>query len=136
MVGLGFAIYCVYGILGESMTINSRQKGAQGEREAAEFFRNLGHSCRRGQQYSGGAGSPDIIVESLPGYHFEVKRVERGSLYDWLAQAIRDAGGSIPCVAHRRSRCDWVAVTRLEDFVKMATELELWRNSPKRPEIE
>lgn len=85
------------------MTINSRAKGAQGELEFRDVLRDFGHVARRGQQYSGGSENPDVICESLPGYHFEVKRVERGQLYDWLAQAIRDAAGSIPIVAHRRS---------------------------------
>lgn len=33
--------------------INSRQKGARGERELARRFREQGYDCRRGQQYNG-----------------------------------------------------------------------------------
>lgn len=105
------------------MTINSRQKGKNGELELCEVLRTLGVDARRGQQYSGGNGDADI-VSGLEGIHWECKRVEAGSLYTWLAQAIRDCGQSIPVVAHRRSRKDWVCILRLEDFAKMAKELE------------
>ena len=103
------------------MPINSRQKGAAGERELAQFLREHGVEARRGQQFHGGAGSPDVVAE-LPGVHLECKRVEKGSLYDWMAQATADAGESIPVVAHRRNRSGWVAILRLEDLVKLLKE--------------
>ena len=102
------------------MTINSRAKGKNGELELVDELKQRGfYSARRGQQYSGGAGSADV-VSSLPGIHLECKRVEKGSLHEWLAQAVRDAGGAaIPVVAHRRNRGEWVAVLRLADLVKI-----------------
>ena len=101
--------------------INSRQKGAAGERELAEFLRERGHDgARRGQQFHGGADSPDVVVPSLPGVHLECKRVEAGNLYNWLEQAIADAGWEkIPVVAHRKNRKEWVAILRLEDFLNL-----------------
>lgn len=98
--------------------INSRAKGKAGELELAAFLRSFGYEARRGQQFSGGSDSPDVVT-SLPGVHLECKRVEKGSLYEWLDQAIRDAGSNVPVVAHRRSRSEWVAILRLEDLLNL-----------------
>ena len=99
------------------MTINSRQKGARGERELAEFLRDLGFEARRGQQFSGGGDSPDV-VHNIPGIHIECKRVETGNLYKWLAQAKCDAlADKIPVVFHRRNDSDWVVVLDAKDFL-------------------
>ena len=98
------------------MTLNSRDKGARGERELADFLRQHGVDARRGQQFHGGPGSPDVVAD-IPGVHLECKRVEKGSLYDWMAQATRDAGGKIPVVAHRRNNKEWVAILPLKDLL-------------------
>jgi Holliday junction resolvase len=101
------------------MTINSRQKGARGEREFAENLRALGFDARRGQQFSGSPDSPDVVT-NIPGVHFEVKRVERGSLYAWLAQAQKDAGaGQIPVVAHRRNNGGWIAILPMGHLLEL-----------------
>ena len=68
------------GNYGGDVLVNSRAKGARGERELAEILRCYGFSARRGQQYRGGADSPDVM--GLPGIHIEVKRVERLNIYD------------------------------------------------------
>ena len=105
------------------MPINSRQKGARGEREWRDQLRNEGFDARRGQQFSGGAESPDVICDSLPGIHWEVKRVERGNPYDWIMQAKRDAGDSkMPVVAHKRNGEDWICILRAEDFFQLIRE--------------
>jgi len=98
--------------------INSRQKGKRGELEFKDFLLARGIEARRGVQHRGGSESPDVI-SSLTGVHWEVKRVERGNPYDWLAQAIGDAGSNLPIVAHRRSNEDWIAVLRLDDLVRL-----------------
>lgn len=90
---------------------NSRAKGAVGEREAAKFLTANGLPARRGQQFKGGGDSPDIVCEALPNVHFEVKRVEKTALYDWVAQAKRDAApGAMPVVLHRKNSGHWLAV--------------------------
>jgi len=99
--------------------MNSRMKGKAGELEVAQFIREHGfEEVRRGVQYRGGGDSPDLV--GLPGCHVEVKRVERGSLYEWLDQAKRDSAGTgrTPVVAHRRNRREWVAILPLADFLK------------------
>jgi hypothetical protein len=105
------------------MPINSRQKGARGEREWRDQLRNEGFDARRGQQFSGGAESPDVICDSLPGIHWEVKRVERGNPYDWIMQAKRDAGDSkMPVVAHKRNGEDWLCIISANDFFQLIRE--------------
>ena len=110
--------------------MNSRNKGKRGELEMAAFLRERGFDdARRGQQFKGGPGSPDVV--GVPGLHLECKRVEALQLYPALAQACRDAGdaGSIPVVLHRRSREEWVAILRADDFLSIwqrAQLGELW----------
>ena len=41
--------------------MNSRTKGKRGELELAKALRLYGYDARRGQQYHGGADSPDVI---------------------------------------------------------------------------
>lgn len=107
--------------------MNSRQKGARGERELASKLREYGYEARRGQQYSGASGDPDVI--GLPGIHIECKRVERLNLEDAMVQSKRDARqGEIPTVMHRKNNCEWLVTMRLEDFMRMYGEVE-WQNT-------
>ena len=56
--------------------MNSRSRGATGEREVASILRGKKNKkARRGQQYSGANGDADVV--GLPGIHIEVKRRER-----------------------------------------------------------
>lgn len=98
--------------------MNSRQKGAVGERELAAKLREFGHKCRRGQQYSGANGDADVV--GLPGVHIECKRVERLELSKAMEQAVRDAGAAeVPAVFHRKNREGWLVTMRLDDWIKM-----------------
>ena len=107
--------------------INSKQKGARGEREFAALLTDYGYESKRGQQFKGGEDSPDVITE-LP-VHFEVKRTERLLLYEAMAQAVRDSnGGKMPVVAHRRSHGEWVAVLRMSDLLDLLAD----RHPPRR----
>lgn len=103
------------------MAINSRQKGAQGEREFAAVLNERGLEARRGQQFSGGSDSPDVVCLGLPGVHFEVKRVQAGNPYTWLEQACRDSAGTgkIPVVAHRRNGKNWMALLPMEALLDL-----------------
>lgn len=96
--------------------INSRQKGARGEREWVQFLRDKGFDAYRSQQFCGKAGDADVVCGSLP-FHFEVKRVETFSVYKALEQARRDcAKGKMPVVAHKRNRKQWIVVIEANDF--------------------
>ena len=103
----------------------SRDKGASGERELArELSRLLGVEARRGCQYHGGPGSPDVVAD-IPDVHIECKRTERLRLYEALQQAIDDAGGKVPVVVHRQNHKPWVAIVRLDDLPRLATQIYL-----------
>lgn len=95
--------------------INSRAKGARGERELAAFLGEHGIIARRGQQFKGGPDSPDIISDEpiLSGFHVECKRVEAGNPYVWMDQARRDGAGKVPLVAHKRNGEEWLAIMPL-----------------------
>lgn len=105
--------------------MNSRRKGADGERELAQFLRERGFEARRGQQYSGANGDAD--VEGLDGIHIECKRVEKLNIDAALEQSIRDSYADslkqgktiIPVVFHRANRKVWKVTMRAEDFLKM-----------------
>ena len=88
--------------------INSRQKGARGERQWRDELRANGYQARRGQQFSGSPESPDVVCPDLAGIHFEVKAVERLNVHEAFAQAERDAQGKVPVVAHRRNFWPWL----------------------------
>ena len=103
--------------------MNSRAKGARGEREWAEFLRDRLNcpDARRGCQFAGrsvsGDDTPDV-VGGIPLTHPEVKRTERLSLYQAMGQAVNDCGDAIPYVAHKKNREDWVVVVRAIDLLE------------------
>jgi hypothetical protein len=110
---------------------NSRAKGAQGERELAAFLTEHGFESRRGQQFRGGADSPDVI--GLPGVHVECKRVERLQLYVALAQAAGDCGDdSVPAVFHRMNKRPWVVIMDARDWLEL---FKAWRARERGKEV-
>lgn len=101
--------------------MNSKQKGARGERELAKVLRAHGFKTRRGQQYCGANGDADVV--GLPNIHIECKRVERLNLYDAMAQAKSDAKqDEIPVVMHRKDKCNWLVTMSLDDFIEIYKE--------------
>jgi len=102
--------------------MNSREKGKRGERAAAAALKELGLWAQRGVQHAGGEDSPDIKT-AITGAHFEVKRVEKGNVHQWMAQAIADAGAKVPVVMHRKNRTEWLLTVRLSDVERFATEI-------------
>ena len=104
--------------------MNSKKKGAAGERELANKLKEYGYDCRRGQQYSGANGDADVV--GLPGVHIECKRVEKLNLYEAMKQSVNDAGASeTPAVFHRKNHHGWLVTMRLEDFMKMYSEVSV-----------
>lgn len=95
-----------------SSKINSRAKGASGERELAQLLRKQGHlDARRGQQYCGLNGNADVI--GVKGIHIECKRQERIADEMWMKQAEDDARkGEIPVVIYRRNHEKWKLLIR------------------------
>lgn len=108
--------------------INSRQKGAAGEREAAAFLNSLGFTARRSVQ-NGVTDGRDIVVDDLPNLYFEVKRdqkVDIGTkpLMDACYQASTKAeaygANGEWCVLWRRNGGKW-RVTFIDDKCGMVT---------------
>lgn len=98
--------------------MNSRDKGASGERELANILKTYGFDARRGQQYCGSNGDADVI--GLNGIHIECKRVERLNVSDAMRQSINDAKqGEIPTVFHRKNREQWLVTMQLDDFMSL-----------------
>lgn len=103
--------------------MNSRTKGAVGERELAKKLREYGYDCRRGQQYCGANGDADVI--GLEGIHIECKRVERLNMDEAMLQAIRDRReGEYPAVFHRKNNHEWLVTMRLDNWIELYRE---WR---------
>ena len=106
--------------------MNSRTKGKRGEREFASLLREHGFDARRGQQFAGGAESPDVVSDALAWLHVEVKRVQNLNLTDACGQAEGDCGRGAPAghkkpwiVAHRRNHAPWLITMRAELFFRL-----------------
>ena len=104
--------------------VNSRRKGAAGEREFAALLREYGWpEAKRGQQRTGLEQAD--VVDGPPGCHWEVKRVQRLQLRKALDQAIRDSPeGCVPIVAHRANGEAWQATLEMADLLRLLTFLE------------
>ena len=106
-----------------SSKINSKQKGARFERELAAIFRDYGYAdARRTAQYCGNTGDASDVV-GLPGIHTEAKHQEQMRLYEWMAQAVRDAEaggeGRLPAVFHKKNRAAILVTMELDDWMKL-----------------
>ncbi len=114
--------------------MNSRSKGKRGELEFAAFLRAHGFDARRGQQFSGGADSPDVVSEALAWLHVEVKRTQALNLVDATAQAEGDAGGKPWVIAHRRNHAPWLITMTAEVFFQLLRgELPPARSTSPQP---
>lgn len=111
--------------------VNSNQKGKRVEREFRDILRSYGWEARRGQQFSGGDDSPDVVCEELP-IHWEVKgdqSVTSVKLMAAIEQAITDCPkGKWRVVAHKKDggRWDskrWYATLTIEDFLDIIKEV-------------
>lgn len=107
------------------MRINSRQKGARAERQLAHILQGFGYETRRGQQFSGANGDPDVV--GVPGLHIECKDVERLNIFDAMEQSIRDArADEIPTVHHTKNYKPWLVTLLLPDFYEIYRKALLW----------
>lgn len=106
-----------------AVAVNSRAKGANGERELSHKLNEYGFSTRRTVQYNGKAEEGQADLCGLDGIHIECKRVERLNLYDAMAQAIHDAKvGELPTVFHRKNHSEWLVTMRLQDWMQLYKE--------------
>lgn len=107
--------------------VNSKQKGARFERLLASRFREYGYDARRTAQYCGNTGDASDVV-GLPGIHVEAKHAEQMRLYDWVAQAKRDAaaggGNALPAVFHKKNHAEILVTMEIEDWFNLYREWE------------
>lgn len=97
--------------------MNSRQKGARGERELANVLKEYGYNTRRGQQYSGANGDADVV--GLPHIHIECKRVEKLNIDKAMQQSMDDAReNEVPVVMHRKDRQRWLVTMTMDEWMK------------------
>lgn len=110
------------------MAVNSKQKGARFERTLAAKMREYGYDCRRTAQYCGSSGDAADVI-GLPGIHIEAKAQETMRLYDWIAQAKRDAEASrserLPAVFHKKNHAEILVTMPLDAFMQVYREYEL-----------
>lgn len=99
--------------------MNSRDKGKRGELELANYLKERGYAtARRGVQYSGGPGSPD--VSGLHGVHIEHKRLSAFAGYKFLDQSKRDsASDELSIVTIRADRREFIVLLTLDDFMEL-----------------
>lgn len=108
------------------MAVNSKQKGARFERKLASRFRDYGYNnARRTAQYCGNTGEASDVI-GLPGLHIEAKHQEKMQLYNWIAQAKRDATGKdeIPVVFHKKNNAEILVTMEFDDFMQIYKEWE------------
>ena len=99
------------------MMLNSRRKGAGGEREAAKKLRDGGYpDARRGDSQSRGAREAD--VEDTP-FWVEVKRGKRVRLRAAIDQAERDCDHRPQIVVWRDDRSEWRVDLALDIFLEI-----------------
>lgn len=105
--------------------INSKAKGAKGERELAKKLKEYGYSeVKRSQQYCGANGDADLV--GLPNIYIECKRVEKLNIYDAIDQAKSDSGKNelpfgyrLPTVFHRKNDHEWLVTMCLDDWMQL-----------------
>lgn len=111
-----------------SKPINSRAKGARGERHVASLLTSEGFPARRGVQCSQGNGvlsAPDVVCESLPELHIEVKFTQQVNLEKFFLQASRDAGSRIPAVFTKKNNSELFVITKFKDFISILRRSDL-----------
>lgn len=102
------------------MTINSKQKGARGEREFSSFLKDRGIAAHRTQQFCGRGGDSADVQSTVRDIHWEVKRTEALRIYKAMEQACSDCKApKIPVVAHRQNNQDWIAIVPMDQFLRL-----------------
>ena len=107
------------------MPINSRAKGKRFELAWRDRLKEYGFEARRGAQFSGSNESPDVVANH-PGWHAEVKAVEKLNIETAMLQAIRDAGENLlPYVAHKRNKTPWRVTVDSDTFLGLLEYLRI-----------
>ena len=118
-----------------------REKGKRGERQLRDLLRDAGFdSAYRTQQFSGACpeGSADVKCPQLPSIHWEVKNVEKLSIWPAMAQSLADAAaGQTAVVAHTKNNYGFLVTLRAEDFLDILRRSDLVAQpEPKNLQLE
>jgi hypothetical protein len=112
----------------------SRNKGARGEREAAERLATLfGWQAKRAQQHSGTETTADVLVSDTPGLWFEVKRVNRLNVPKAMAIATDQSGRKCPVLMHRIDQGEWLLTINLVDLPRIVHAYECANSDAMAP---
>jgi hypothetical protein len=116
------------------VAVNSREKGKRCERLAcAALFELFGWVARRSQQFKGTSDSSDIEVEQTPDAFWEIKHVEKLSVWEAMRVAVSQAGKKLPILMHRRNREPyWLVTIRLDDLMRLSNVVQ---ESTKYPAV-
>ncbi len=112
------------------MAVNSKRKGAEGERALVRKLKEYGYDVRRSQQYAGINSDADVV--GIDHLHIECKYTANGhgKTYDWIDQAIRDSReGEISAVFHKKVSKEyrgyqWLVTLPIDDFMKIWSEYD------------
>ena len=99
--------------------VNSRAKGARGERELANKLKEHRFEARRGQQFCGSNGDPDVVCTELSEYHIECKVVQSLNIDKAMAQSLNDCKDKTPICVHRKNHKPWLVTMFLEDWLAL-----------------
>ena len=105
----------------------AKSKGKRGEREVANMLKAAGFTAaRRTAQFCGKTGDASDVM-GLPGYHIEVKYVEKLNLWNAVDQAARDSAAHqestgeelVPIVFFRKRGRHWLVCLDAEKFLAL-----------------
>ena len=101
-----------------------RDKGAAAERELSKILNEHGIDSHRGYvQFK----QSDLV--GIEGIHPEVKRQETTKIWEWVAQAKKEAIkrlDGIPVVFFRRNRSEWLVCQSLTSWMMMYRSWRKW----------
>ena len=95
------------------MSLNSRQKGANAEREFRDVLRGYGFQCERDGRLD------SDLKHNVPGVYWEIKRRETLAIPKWIRQAENECGSLEPVVAFRTSRQPWRVVVSADEYLRL-----------------
>jgi hypothetical protein len=100
--------------------INVRNKGAAGEREAANLWKSEGYNARRGtRQSQDAAGEPDVVLEDHPDIWLEIKRGSQTKPFAALEQASLVCKNRMPIAMVRNDGGKWQISMYLYDYCRL-----------------
>jgi hypothetical protein len=102
------------------VSATERRKGKTGELEVVALLRDHGWPNARRTSDGRGQNARGDVTNGPAGVHLEIKRQERLNVPAAIRQATADAADhDVPVVAHRSSRCEWMATLPLDELLAL-----------------